>query len=135
MGGSSVWTRRRNNCLTLYELAELVGRSVFSVFSMDAVLSAELPPARLRAARYGLASLRLDANLTLALRFGPPPSFAAPARFGLRRGFALSRRAALFRERLDIFFDRLDIFLLDLRDFAALLVLFRRFLAMRVPPG
>jgi hypothetical protein len=61
-------------------------------------------------------------------RFAPPP------RCALRRGFALraepARRAALF------FFDRLDIFfLLDLRDFAALLVFFRRFLAMRVPPG
>jgi hypothetical protein len=30
--------------------------------------------------------------------------------------------------------DIFDIFLLDLRDFAALLVLFRRFLAMRDPP-
>jgi hypothetical protein len=69
-----------------------------------------------RAARF---AERFAARLTG--RFPPP-------RFALRRA-APAFRAALF------FFDRPDIiFLLDLRDFTALLVLFRRFLAMRVPP-
>lgn len=76
-----------------------------------------------------------------AVRFAPP---RCVRRRGLAARFverfaaraALARRAApFFFDRLDIFLDRLDVFLLDLRDFAALLVLFRRFLAMRVPPG
>jgi hypothetical protein len=73
--------------------------------------------------------------LTRAMRFTDRFADRFAARFAGRFA-AFARRAEPARRTALFFFDRLDIFiLLDLRDFAALLVFFRRFLAMRVPPG